>query len=264
MLLILLLIIFIISVAGIVVMVVRKFPVLASLHMRDARIENVAKVKRSIIEQRILRRTRSALMTVRRLVLPQVARARACKERIRVWAVDVERRYQENLLKEQHPHASPASAQDLIRAAQTLLEEGKLDQAEEKLLKAIALDQREVPAYKVLARVYTARKEFDHVREIDEFLLRLDPHQADVYADMAHALTTLGNTDLALDAIEKAAVLEDENPKYLDQLLELAILKKKKKLAYETLLRLKEVNPENEKIAVFTARIQELPPEAHA
>jgi hypothetical protein len=56
----------------------------------------------------------------------------------------------------------------------------------------------------------------------------------------------------------KALEIEPNNPRYLDTILEISIIKKDKVLANETYKRLKEVNPENQKLAEIKEEIAEL------
>jgi predicted Zn-dependent protease len=68
-----------------------------------------------------------------------------------------------------------------------------------------------------------------------------------------------------LGALEEAKMQMDlvlaqdaNNPKYLDKLIELSILVKDRKAAREAFDRLKAINPENQKLAIFEDKLRQL------
>jgi predicted Zn-dependent protease len=69
----------------------------------------------------------------------------------------------------------------------------------------------------------------------------------------------LGEIAAALDSVRDALEFEPNNPRYLDLILDLGIMKKDKKLCEENLARLIEANPENNKIEEWRQKINELP-----
>ncbi len=64
--------------------------------------------------------------------------------------------------------------------------------------------------------------------------------------------------DQAVEYFEKALALEPKNPKYLDALLNISIIRKDKVRAGQILNVLKEVNPENNKISEWREQIERL------
>ena len=56
----------------------------------------------------------------------------------------------------------------------------------------------------------------------------------------------------------RAVQLEPGNPKYLDQLLEMSIIAGDSELARETYDRLRLANPDNQKLAEFKQRVEEI------
>lgn len=255
--------VFLASLGGLLVMVTRKFPLLSSLNVHEIEGVQEATVKAAILEQRLRREFFDSLTRVRERIVPLLRWIKEGILKIKTWATALEARYQQTLAEERARTAPemPKTPDELIGEAAARMEKGNYPEAEAALLKAITLAPKSIPVFRQLSRLYTLKKEYDHVREINEFLLKLDPHQADAYADMGTALVALGEAPLALDALQKAVDIEEGNPKYLDQLIDLAILLKRKSIAQEALQLLEEANPENEKIPVFAARIQELPRE---
>ena len=242
------------------VFIIRRFPVISSIKINYDAGETIIRAKHAILEQRVRRRMNTLWKRIRKRLIPIAGALSERWAKVRTWADEVEQRYEENLeqgIQARGLQTFP-TAEDCVAEAERLTVAGDDEGAEKMALRAVALDQKYIPAYKLLSRMYAGRKEYHHVREICGFLLKLDTHQADVYADLSNALIALGESDLALDAIDKAVLIEEGNPKYIDQLLELAILRKQKAIALDALEKLKETNPENEKIPLFQSRIQEI------
>ncbi len=62
----------------------------------------------------------------------------------------------------------------------------------------------------------------------------------------------------AVLALKKALKIEENNPRYLDRLIEVSIIKKDKIVALEAYKKLESTNPENQKLEQFRSRIAEL------
>ena len=75
---------------------------------------------------------------------------------------------------------------------------------------------------------------------------------------LAELLLKTGQPATALEAVRSAIALEPKNPKYLDLLLETAILVNDKDLAEQTFSELRLVNPANQKLAGFKERIDKI------
>jgi len=80
----------------------------------------------------------------------------------------------------------------------------------------------------------------------------------EIYFALANANKQLGDFDEAIDNLHEALELEANNPRYLDLILELSIMKKDCVLAENILHRLEESNPENQKISEFRARLNKI------
>ncbi|MFH0873632.1 MAG: tetratricopeptide repeat protein [Candidatus Komeilibacteria bacterium] len=204
----------------------------------------------------------------------------------------LEREYRRIIHKDLSSEVKKSKAiEDLLIGARTYLDQGEYAKAEEVLIDALSLNDHNVEAYFILARVYQGKKELDHARETLEYLLRLT-HNEDpqVFEQMAALSLERGNLkeaeeeylrsisldennylyyfelagiyrDMeelvqALEIAKKALVLAPNNPKILDFLIELAIAQQDKIEAKQYLERLMEVNPDNNKIEDFRQRIE--------
>ena len=75
---------------------------------------------------------------------------------------------------------------------------------------------------------------------------------------LAELLLQVKEPQTAREAILSAVALEPKNPKYLDLLIETAILAGDKNLALESFQELRLVNPDNQKLIQFKERIEKL------
>ena len=103
-------------------------------------------------------------------------------------------------------------------------ERGNLKQAEDEYLKSISLAEDNYLNFLSLAEVY----------------LELDDKQK------------------SLAVAKRALLLAPNNPKVLDFLIELSIIMRDKELAEQYLVKLREVNPDNQNISKFADNIEKL------
>ena len=94
--------------------------------------------------------------------------------------------------------------------------------------------------------------------EIFEKLTKLNPDNASYYYEQTITLENLGEFQKALEVCQKAVDLKPNDPKYLDAMLNLSIISKKKYLALKMFDRLKDANPENQKLDEIKGRIEEI------
>lgn len=185
-----------------------------------------------------------------------------------------------------------AKLKSLIQEGSQYLEAGSFDQAEQAFIGAIKIDAKSADAYRGLAETYWRRGAREEAKQTFIFLLQLEPENDAVmvrlaqmaeednniyeaieyyqlavvvndalsprFAHLAELLLKVGQNEIAKEAIMQAVELEPQNPKYLDFLLETAILCQDKKLATEAFSKLRMSNPENSKLPDFKYRIDSL------
>ena len=91
-----------------------------------------------------------------------------------------------------------------------------------------------------------------------EKALLLNDSVASRFAKLAALLENEKQYAPALEAMQQAVELESQNPKYLDNLTELAIMVGNKELAEEGYGKLRLVNPDNQKLPLLKEKIQSL------
>ena len=101
-------------------------------------------------------------------------------------------------------------------------------------------------------------RQFAQARETLEFALRLDAENASALMSMAELEIAQGFSDKALGHLRKATEIRQKNPKYLDAYIEAAFVVGAVSDVKKGIQRLKEGNPENQKIFAFEERLKQL------
>ena len=83
-----------------------------------------------------------------------------------------------------------------------------------------------------------------------------DFNLSEIYWSLSWVFKELGELEDAKQNIQEALDLEPNNPRYLDLILDLSIIKKDKESALYYLEKLAEVNPENNKLNELSERIE--------
>jgi len=146
---------------------------------------------------------------------------------------------------------------------------GDFEKAEELLISIINLDHRYLPAFIELSDVYYELRKYLEVKQTLFHVLKVLSHKTsndfsnyrakkELYYTLANASKQLGDLDEAIDNLQEALELDSNNPRYLDLILELSIIKKDYALAESIFRRLTEVNPENKKLPELRIRIDKL------
>jgi tetratricopeptide (TPR) repeat protein len=81
---------------------------------------------------------------------------------------------------------------------------------------------------------------------------------SEIYFSLSRVEKEGDNLDAALENIREALDLEPNNPRFLDLILDLSIIKKDKELATESWEKLTAVNPENNKLGEWREKIAAL------
>lgn len=181
---------------------------------------------------------------------------------------------------------------ELLRQAESAFSAEEFDKAEEFFIAAAKIDQRNAAAYRGLGESYLAKDALNEAWETFNFLRRLTPNddyaltrlgdiaekqdrletaiqyyqQATLLNDslsprfyhLAELLLKVEQPAVAMEAARHAAELEPKNPKYLDLLIETAIMCHDKPLARRTFEELRLVNPDNNKLDEFRERIEKI------
>jgi len=259
-----------IAVVIILAIVVRKFPALAILDVESLPGQKESKFKEQIMKSRVERDLSAMGGFFGRLWLF-----------LSKQAGDILKAYQDKLkkVKTSYQTAVKISWSDkqqqikkLLTEAEEAIRQEEDAEAEEKLLTAIGLDQKNLSAFFRLGRLYEGQHKWAEARETLNYSLKLSlkrPESSNVEAPevlpqeiyflLAGVEKGAGDLDAALDNIQEALELEPASPRYLDLILDLSIIKKDRILAAEYWQKLAAVNPDNQKLGDWRKKIEELP-----
>jgi tetratricopeptide (TPR) repeat protein len=192
------------------------------------------------------------------------------------------------------PEEREAKIVGLLTEARANVKLERFGMAEEAVIESLKLDPKRVEAYRVLADIYQSQKLYEQAKQTLEYLIRLDNRDEAAYerlgavesilgqwseaeanylqsiglsakpalvrTELGEVYLKMGDLAKALEQFQAALVDEPYNPKYLDYFLETAILLGDVVASEEAYAVLETVNPENQKLAEFRARIDNLRP----
>lgn len=250
-------------------------------------------VKKRILEQRLERHLivqgNKILISLKPFLHLSVKVAQKVGQRI----IEIEQKYRSKLLKQNF--AKKVDQQQFLhqklKDAVSLINEKKFSDAEKKYIEILTLDDRNASAYWGLGKLYTEQENYDQAFETLRFLLKLqpghnqarkllaqvagqrgdlmlakqcleklissDPKDISCYLSLAAAEMGLDNPSNAQIALQKGLLIEANNPKLLDFLIEVSIVIHDIDTANEAIRTLQLVNPDNAKIEEFKRKINE-------
>ena len=277
-----------ISLVGIGIIVGRKFPTMAAISP-NPNAGVMAERKKNLIEDRLRRKVSDASKHLSSTLSPLQTRSSAWWQNVHKKLVDLEHEYKVRslpvFLSRRQRHKVNREVNNLLSQAQEFINDGEFVAAEEKALQAIRYEPRSVPAFELLGQLYQQTNELNHAKEVYRYLLKLmesdeaisahpdhpdqpglaDSHSVDetnsqletVYLlNLTKIDRLLGKWDLAFERIQTAIRQQPNNPKILDEYLEVCIGYGKKQFAEDALEKIKQVNPENTKITEWQERIR--------
>ncbi len=271
----LILIIFV-SIFLIIKILVNKFPFLVKINIDEIAKEKEKKLKFKILEKKFREK-------LKKLNLENLAykifgeKFKKIKERISLLEEKYFKKYIEIIKKK--PLEADKKIKISLKQGEKFLEKKDFDQAEKKFKEVIYLDPRNLFALKNLLEIYLYRKDFLRAKEISKYILELNKQAikwwqkfrkdekipSELINEITLSLINLGNLyqeikefNKAFNCFKKAFKFIPNNPLILDFLIENSIILKKKEEAEKYLKKIKEINPENQKISEWEKRIASL------
>lgn len=260
-----------ISLAVIIILtiIVKKFPALAVLDAANVPGEREARFKEQMIKARMERDLAFVSGFFGRIWLFLIKRLGGALKAQQAQLKKIRINYKANLkipwLEKQK------KIRALAAAAQKFLKKEDEAAAEEKLVEIISLDQKNLEAFFKLGSLYAKQKKWPEARQTWEYALKLVKQQAtdeeilsditpqEIYFSLSTVEKESDDLATALENIREALELEPNNPRYLDLILDLSIMRKDKNLAMECWEKLATANPENQKLGERKEEIDQLP-----
>ena len=267
------LILILVGLAVIIVIVVRKFSMLANLDVENIPAEREARFKEQIIGKRIERNLLKYYSRLSRISGPLAGAIGNFSK----WIYGRLLEFRENYNKEELKTGGVGGEELVSRLfleAEELIKKDSSEEAEKRYIDVIAVDSKNVKAFRGLGQLYYNRKNYSEATQTLEHVLKLlekkheNPEEnkkdeintqlASVYFDLAQISRSGENYTQAAVNLDKALAIEPNNPRFLDAKLELAIINKDKIAALDAYEHLMKVNPENQKLANFKQEIDKL------
>lgn len=249
----------VLALIALAVLVIRKFPELVLIDVATIARERDASVKKGIITGRAARLSKDWGVRAKTAISPATTAMRSAVRNLAARAADLEQRYRHiGMAAGSGEKVADRQIRELMEQAREMARAGRSSEAESKYIQVVSINPKFVKAYEELGRLYLREKQWKESEETFRFLLKLDPKDASVLANLGELETAQGKHVEALVHYQAAVALKPANPKYLDMLLEAALTAGNRDVARETFARLKEANVENNKLADFETRIREM------
>ncbi|MFH0853570.1 MAG: tetratricopeptide repeat protein [bacterium] len=275
----------IIGLGIIAAILIRKMPKLKAINTQSITSERNARTRNVIIEQRLQRKFSDFQSQTLGRIGKQIQKGRQSARQIYAKLRSIEREYRKKSQELNSPTQRAESQKKvvlLLEEARGLEKEEKYTEAEQRCIEVIAIEPKSLDAYELLGDIYLKMKDYDHAREVFTHAIDLGTRkyrvkgprlfrsgQAETYGgynnqvaclryDLCMAFKGLARYDEAVESCQSALKLMPNNPKFLSGTLELAIEAKKKLLALRTFNKLKEVNPENNRLPEYEAQVKAL------
>ncbi len=256
---IILLIVFGVSLLVVLAVFIRKLPQVRIIEPDSAEGGKTKRLKNEIVRQRIERASTRQIEKIQRsYIQPLMLGAQNLVRRFAGRLLAVEQRYQEKRKQEAAGGMTRELAQEYIKEAKQLIADEQYDKAEKKLIEVISAHPRHAEAYEKLGRLYLKKRDFESAKETFQFLAKIVPKDASVNASMGEVELGMGQASKALKWFQKAVQLSPNNSRYIDFLIETAILTNDKVVALDGLKTFTSLNPESQKIAEFKKRIKDI------
>lgn len=285
------------SLGGILFLIIRHLPEVASLRPEELAHIRHKQLKTTILLARFDRLVFSPLKALIRTLRPWSMAVGKQFHRLFDRLKVLEHYYEKLSLQRERTATNAAvvveTSETLIIAAKELAAKGLFDDAERKYIAAVALDPKSMSAYEGLGELYFEQKNYEAARETYAHIVKLNERSAAAYARLGAIASASGNLEeaehdyaraaelandlltshidlgvvhqkmekyeAALQNFLKAHEVEPKNPRVLDLLLETALVLGKSTLARDTLAALTEANPENQKLEELRERVAALP-----
>ncbi|OGY84773.1 MAG: hypothetical protein A3F54_03225 [Candidatus Kerfeldbacteria bacterium RIFCSPHIGHO2_12_FULL_48_17] len=245
---------------ALVVIFIRKFPHAASLDLKSIPKHVQKEMKTALIEERLERKIANGFKSI---FAKTEAGRRQFGAIMRSWQAKIKKL--EEKYKESNTPKTAQAKEESRKKVSTLLEEAtkffqaeNYAEAERKYIEAVSLDHKNVGAYDGLSQVYIAQKNWKNAEETLAFVIKMNPDDDHAYLILANVLQELDKMRDALDMVKKAVHLNPKNPKNIAALIEISLTFGEKFTARNAVQRMKQVNPENQRIKEWEEKIAQM------
>ncbi len=256
----------IISIAFLIIIfiVLRRFPALAVLDVENIPEEKEQQTKEKIIKQRMKRKLSFLEKIFNNISIFLNNIFNKLSEKLKFLQEEKKQKKEINVLSEVD---SEEKIKILFSQVEELIKKEDWDEAEKKLIEIISVDDKNFLAFWRLGEVYYSKNKYQEAKQTLLYTLKLseviiDSSSNNDIANLNYSLALinqeLDDLDGAIFHLKKSLEIDRNNPRYLDLMLNLCIIKKDKFKAEDFLNRIKDVNPENNNISDWENKIENL------
>lgn len=261
-------IIALISLAIIIFIVLRKFPVLANIDIGEIEAERQAELKRKILNDKFKRSVSKIFKELGKFLKPAGKSLSQLFGLLYNRLVNLKENYAEEAQVEGDDVAKKIEA--LFAEAQDLTHKEDLAKAEAKYIEIIGIDSKNYRAFELLGENYFDRENYEEAEQTFEHAIKLkeqlkkasedisDMEMAKTFFNLGLVHQKMSNSSMAFEKFKSALELEPNNPRYLDKMVELCIITKDPTTARDYCQRLESSNAGNKKLKEFKEKIREL------
>ena len=257
-----------ISLVIIIFILFKKFPVLAVLNVENIPGEKEASFKKEIIKKRVdrdLNRIFSFFIKTLSFVSNGMRKILSISEKNL-------KKIKSGYVNKQRMSWSDKNKliKDLIVEAEDAGKRGDAKLTEEKLLEIISFDQKNLHAFYDLGKLYHEERKWAEASQTLRHALKIAAKkkgsdedfetlsEAEIYFSLALIGIDADKLDTAFEDISLALDREPNNPRYLDLILDLSIMRKDKETAERFFEKMATINPENSKLQTWLEEIRGL------
>lgn len=272
-----LILIIVVSLYVLIKILVSKFPILSNIKIEYIHKEKEKRAKSKILEKRFLNNLKN--FRSRNLLIKFLNN---CCQKIgeKIYAVEKKYLNKYNEIVKARPQEVEKRIDLVLQEADRELEKNNFQEAESKFTEVLSLDPRNLVALSNLLKIYLYQKKYSLALKTAKHILQLNEQAIKWWGkfrkkdekipekllnelilsliDVGSIYQEQGNHEQALKYFTKAIKHNPNNPRLLDFLIENCIILKKKEEADNYLSRIKEINPENQKIAEWEEKIKKL------
>ncbi|MFC1662893.1 tetratricopeptide repeat protein [Patescibacteria group bacterium] len=289
-------IILIAAVISVLVVMVRKFSVISAVDVNAQPGSKSKKIKADLLEQRLDRKVSGLGAWIGKYITPVWEGAREAFRRLLQTVAELNKKYDRKIKARQASTAPPDDVKEKIRQLIFEADENanreEYAEAEQRLIEVVTLDSKNSDAYHRLGDIYLEQKNYEDARQTFEHLIKLNQADDTAFSGLAHIAEAEGRLteardeylhsidlnakaaqhhldlckvyiemeefDDAVKSCTKAVKIEPNNPKMLANLLDAYLGAKDSANAKAILGKIKEVNPENQKLEEWRNIIDKL------
>ncbi len=273
--------------------VIKKVPQLKIIDPEELDVYKEEKIKRNILNKKFKRDVDFFYKKILQILKPISNHFSKNINKLYKYLHSLEHKYRTKLVKTYFDDKISLESQVLIHMekADDFLKNKEFNKAETEYIDALKIDVHNLDIYKKLADLYFQNKDYDKAKETYEYILRIkeddysysrlgdiSKNRGDLnqainnysksvainsnnpmhYYNLAKINLKLEKIEDSLNNINRALNMESDNPKFLDFLLDLSIIMKDKDLANKTFRRLKESNPDNNRLLEIQEKINNI------